>query len=88
MHNFIEAPVCGGKERLVDSKGRTLHPTQKPEAIIRHLLDISSNRGDVVFDGFAGVGTTGKVAKDRGRKFIGIEQEKPYFEAMQRRLAE
>jgi DNA modification methylase len=88
MHNFIETAICGGNERLVDSKGSTLHPTQKPEQLIRHFLDISSNRGDTIFDGFAGVGTTGKVAKDQGRKFIGIEQDLAYFEAMQRRLAE
>ena len=43
---------------------------------------------DKLFDGFAGVGTTAKVAKDGGRKFIGIEQDHSYFEAMQRRLAE
>jgi site-specific DNA-methyltransferase (adenine-specific)/modification methylase len=88
MHNFLETAICGGSERLTDSKGKTLHPTQKPEKVIRHFLDISSNRGDAVFDGFAGVGTTGKVAKDQGRKFIGIEQDHTYFEAMQRRLAE
>ena len=88
MHNFLETPICGGKERLVDGKGNTLHPNQKPEQVIRHFLDISSNRGDTVFDGFAGVGTTGKVAKDGGRKFIGIEQDPTYFEAMQRRMTE
>lgn len=88
MHNFIENPICGGTERLVDAKGFTLHPTQKPERIIRHLTEISSNRGDVIFDGFMGVATTGKVAKDLGRKFIGIEQDITFFEAAQRRLAE
>ncbi len=88
MHNHIETAICSGNERLVDGKGNTLHPTQKPEKVIRHFLEISSNRGDTVFDGFAGVGTTGKVAKDRGRKFIGIEADPTYFEAMQRRLAE
>lgn len=87
MHNFIEAPICGKSERLKDAKGETIHPTQKPEQVIRHLMEISSNRGDEVFDGFAGTGTTGKVAKDLQRKFIGIEQDKTFFEAMQRRLA-
>lgn len=88
MHNFIETAICGGNERLVANKGKTLHPTQKPEKVLRHFMEISSNRGDTVFDGFAGVGTTGKVAKDCGRKFIGIEQDHSYFEAMRRRLAE
>jgi len=88
MHNFINAPICGGGERVVDAKGNVLHPTQKPEQVIRHFLDISSNRGDIIFDGFMGVGTSGKVAKDKGRKFIGIEQDNTFFEAAQRRLAE
>lgn len=88
MHNHINAPVCGGKERLTDAKGDTLHPTQKPEQVIRHFMEISSNRGDTVFDGFMGVGTTGAAAKHMGRKFIGIEQDKMFYDAATRRLAE
>jgi DNA modification methylase len=88
MHNHIETPICGNPERLVDAKGKILHPTQKPESLLRHFVEISSNRGDTVFDGFAGTGTCGKVAREMGRKFIGIEQEQAYFDAMQRRLAE
>lgn len=88
MQNHLVAPICQGKERLLDAQKNTLHPTQKPEQIIKHLMEISSNRGDMVFDGFMGVGTTGSAAKQLGRKFIGIEQNKPYFDAAQRRLAE
>ena len=86
MHNFIECPICSGSERLKDAKGNTLHPTQKPEYIIRHLLEISSNRGDMVFDGFAGVGTTAKVCKDLGRRSINIESNQEFFDAMRSRL--
>jgi DNA modification methylase len=50
-------------------------------------MEISSNRGDTVFDGFAGVFTTARVAKSLGRKFIGIEQDKTFFDAAVRRLA-
>lgn len=88
MHNHVTFPVCGGSERLVDEKKRTLHPTQKPESIIRHFMEISSNMGDMVFDGFAGVFTTGVVAKKLGRKFIGIEQDEKFFEAGKRRVEE
>jgi site-specific DNA-methyltransferase (adenine-specific)/modification methylase len=88
MHNFIETAICAGKERLVDGKGNTLHPTQKPESLLKHFMEISSNRGDMVFDGFMGVASSGAVAKSLGRKFIGIEQDKTYFDAAQRRLAE
>lgn len=87
MHNFIETPNCGGNERLQDTKKKTLHPTQKPVQILKHLIEVSTNRGDTIFDGFAGVGSSGRAAKDLGRKFIGVEQDATFFEAMQRRLA-
>lgn len=88
MHNHIETAICQGNERLVNAKGYTLHPTQKPEAVIRHLMAISSNPGDMVFDGFMGTATTAKVARDMGRRFIGIEQDEAYYEAGKRRLAD
>jgi DNA modification methylase len=84
--NYLEVPLCGGKERCVDAHGSTLHPSQKPEALIEPLLLLTSNRGDLVLDSHAGTGTTGAVAKRHGRKFIGIEQHAEYVAAMQRRL--
>lgn len=87
MHDHISTPICTGKERLVDAKGEVLHPTQKPISVLKHLMEISSNRGDTVFDGFSGAGSTGAAAKELKRKFIGIEKDPTYFVAMQRRLA-
>ena len=84
--NWLRAPICGGHERLKNPRGETLHPTQKPEAVIRHLMDLITLPGDAVFDGFMGVGTTGKVARDTGRKFIGIEQDAMYFIAAKTRV--
>lgn len=86
MQNFIESPVCAGNERIKDAKGNTLHPTQKPLKVIRHLMDISSNKGDMVFDGFMGSGTTAHTAKIRDRRFIGIEMDEVYFAAAQARV--
>ncbi len=83
---IMRAPICGGHERVKDDKGNTLHPTQKPEQILLWLLEVFSNRGDVVMDGFAGVGSTGAAARRIGRKFIGIENNPKYFRAMQLRL--
>jgi len=88
MHDHIDAPICQGKERLVDAKGEILHPTQKPVSILKHLIQISSNRGDTVFDGFAGTGSSGAAAKELRRKFVGIEKDDTFFAAMQRRLAD
>src|SRR5215470_15851316 len=57
-------PICAGPERLKDGKGDKLHPTQKPEALLRRVLLASSNPGDLVLDPFFGSGTTGAVAKE------------------------
>ena len=47
---------------------------KKPEELIKHLLEIFTQRGDYVLDCFVGSGTTCAVAHKLGRKFIGIEQ--------------
>lgn len=56
----------------------TAHPTQKPEKLIAKLILASSDKGDTVFDPFAGSGTTLAVAKKLGRHYLGIEKEKQY----------
>ena len=68
-------------------KPEFLHPAQKPEALILHLMGLITNPGDTVLDGFRGVGATAAVAKATGRRFIGFEIEPEYFEAAARRLA-
>ncbi len=79
-------PLCTGAERLkVD--GRKVHATQKPEALLYRVLLASSRPGDVVLDPFFGTGTTGAVARQLGRHFIGIEREAAYVEAAAARIA-
>ena len=82
MHNFFESSICMGAERIKDSK----HPTQKPVKLLRHLINIASNEGDVILDPFMGVGSTGVAALEMNRKFIGLEIEKNYFDAAEKRL--
>jgi len=82
MHNFIEAPICMGRERLKDP----VHPTQKPLKVLRHLITLASDPSDVVFDPFMGVGSTGVAALQLDRRFIGIELEENYFQAAERRI--
>jgi modification methylase len=79
-------PLCTGAERLKDSEGRKLHPTQKPEALLARVLLSSSNPGDVVLDPFFGSGTTGAVARRLGRHFIGVEREQLYADAALARI--
>lgn len=84
MHNFFESPICMRPERLSDPK----HPAQKPVKLLEHIIKIASNEGDVVFDPFMGVGSTGVAALKNSRKFIGIEIEQEYFAAAERRISE
>ena len=64
----------------------TGHPTQKPEKLMAKLILASSDPGDVVFDPFAGSGTTAVTAKKLGRHFIGIEQNEQYCVWAEKRL--
>ena len=80
-------PLCTGAERLKNADGRKTHPTQKPEALIARILNAATRPGDVVLDPFFGSGTTGAVARQLGRHFIGIEREQAYADAARARIA-
>ncbi len=82
MHNFIESPICMGRERLTNPK----HPAQKPTYILRKMIDIASNEGDIVFDPFMGVGSTGVAALSRHRRFVGFEMDEAYYFAAKDRI--
>ena len=56
----------------------TPHPTQKPEKLLAKIILASSEEGDIVFDPFAGVGTTGVVAKKLRRNFVMVEIDEEY----------
>jgi site-specific DNA-methyltransferase (adenine-specific) len=64
----------------------TPHPTQKPEKLLAKIILASSNEGDVVFDPFAGVGTTGVVTKKLKRNFVMVEIDRDYCLYAQKRL--
>ncbi len=80
-------PICSGPERLKDDGGRKAHPTQKPEALLRRVLLASTRAGDLVLDPFFGTGTTGAVARQLGRRWIGIERDPDYAAAARARIA-
>jgi DNA modification methylase len=84
MHNFIEAPICAGNERVKDP----VHPTQKPLRVLRRLIELASGPGDLVLDPFMGVGSTGVAAVELGRRFVGIEIDEAYVGAARRRIDE
>jgi modification methylase len=80
-------PLCTGEERLKDSLGRKIHPTQKPEALLARVMLAASSPGDVILDPFFGSGTSGAVAKKLGRHFIGVERDSGYAAAARARIA-
>lgn len=63
----------------VASEGKTLHPTQKPVALMEYLIRTYTNEGDMVLDNTMGSGTTGVAARNTGRRFIGMERDPKYF---------
>lgn len=63
------------------------HPTVKPLALMRWLVKLVTQPGDLVLDPFAGSGTTGMACVLEGREFIGIERETEYAAIAERRIA-
>jgi DNA modification methylase len=55
------------------SHDQTGYPTQKPEELLERIINICSNKGDLIFDCFMGSGTTQSVAMKLGRRFIGAD---------------
>lgn len=84
MHNFIESPICMGKERLKAPK----HPTQKPVAVLKQIIQLASKDNDIVLDPFMGVASTGVAARQLNRRFIGMEIDEAYYDAGQKRMQE
>lgn len=68
-------------------KEKTGYPTQKPEGILRRIIQASSLPGDWVMDFFAGSGTTGAVAGMLGRNFVMIDQNDEAVGIMRERYA-
>lgn len=75
-----QLPILHGKERLK-------HPTQKPLALIKALVEKHTNKGDMVLDCFAGTGTTGVACLELDRECVMCEKDKNYYEMANSRIA-
>lgn len=75
---IYEYPIYGGKDRF--------HPTQKSLLLFEDLIKKHSNEGDVILDCFLGSGTTALAARNTGRKFIGCELDKEYYDRCMERM--
>lgn len=66
----------------------SVHPTQKPVALMEYMVKTYTNEGMTVLDNCMGSGTTGVACANTGRNFIGIEKDAAYFAIAERRIAE
>ena len=73
---------------IVSPTGRekTGYPTQKPEGILRRIIQASTREGDWVLDFFAGSGTTGAVAASLGRRFVLVDESADALAVIRARL--
>ncbi len=62
------------------SEGKTVHPTQKPVALMEYLIRTYTNDGETVLDFTSGSFTTGVACVNLDRKFIGIEMDDHYYD--------
>ena len=75
-HNVFEFPTGRSK----------IHPTEKNHELIKDLILDNSNEGDIIFDPCAGSLSHCLVAKENGRRYVGCELNKEYFDSGIERL--
>ena len=74
------------KHRNIEKTGVKIHPTQKPIALYRWLLDRYAKQGDKILDTHLGSGSSAIAAYQLGYDFVGCELDKDYFQAMEKRV--
>lgn len=62
------------------------HPAKFPEELVSRIVKLFSPKGGTIFDPFMGSGTTGCACKKLGRKFVGAEKYKQYFNLSKRKI--
>lgn len=72
--------------KFSNGNNKSLHPTQKPLPLFEWLILTYSNAGDLVLDNCIGSGTTGVACINTGRRFIGFEKDKYYYDIACKRV--
>jgi site-specific DNA-methyltransferase (adenine-specific) len=75
-----------GMIKASEQNQKRVHPTQKPIALMRWIIENYTDEGDTIFDPYMGSGTTGIAAVQLGRNFIGCEIVPEYFAIAQKRI--
>lgn len=71
-----------------NSSNKSVHPTQKPVALLEYLIKTYTLENETVLDFTMGSGSTGVACKNLNRNFIGIEKDNNYFEIAKKRINE
>lgn len=83
----LTSGYLAGDEPLRDSDGERIHKQQSPVHLLLRIILSSSNVGDLVFDPFAGTGTTLTVAKQLSRDSIGVEIDSINSDVIRQRIS-
>ena len=88
LKDVWEFSLCQGSERIKGENGKSAHPTQKPLALFERLIEMASNKDDIILDPFMGIGTTAIASMNLNRSWIGIEKNKQYVDLANKRIKE
>lgn len=77
---------CGYMQSNMQQKEKRYHPTQKPVKLFEFCIKKFTKPGDIVLDIYAGSGTTAIAALNTDRKYILVEREQLYIDAINKRI--
>jgi len=90
--NTLNSILKGMNEKSIltslPERNKYKHPTEKPVRLAERILALISNEGDTIYDPFMGSGSFGVACINTGRKYIGSEMKKEYFDIACKRIAE
>jgi site-specific DNA-methyltransferase (adenine-specific) len=81
MQNVWRFPTVPRKEKALGG-----HPTQKPVALLKRMIECCTNPGDLVLDPFMGTGSTCVACVETDRRFVGMEIDDAYCRSAVRRV--
>jgi len=93
-HDFKDTPKESNEGKrcalsvinITNVVGKGKHPTEKPLELYKFLIERYSKKGDTILDPTFGSGNSGLACRELGRKYIGIEKNKEFFEKFQKSL--
>ena len=85
-HKILEHNCDLGREHQITSAVGNNHPTVKPVALMRYLIQLTTPPNSIVLDPFCGSGSTGMAARELGHTFVGSDLDPNYVSIANRRI--